>query len=565
MKVFVVLSLALSACAKRAPSVVNQQLSPDVLLATEVETMSDKAAQLLHRQQEFIWQSWMSGKPPEVGQTYQNTETLFSLESIHRVEKLWQALMTRFQCTLAKDGVRLLCPTREGIEQIRAVTYLHMHFVGEYLSRLLEEQNGAIANLEASLTFNAKGREYPYRDLDRLLANENNAETRHGLYLAATQAERRLAQSIRRKEEKADRLVQELGYPSYQAFGSEMRQVDLSALAKLAEQFLERTQQPYQRVLSVLGARELRPASEKLERSDLFRIFRVRTEVAVSSKELVPRIEKSLAPIGVGLVGVKNLMIDLSDVPAKSSRPLTLALDAPSDVRISLKPGGTLRDQALLLHELGHALPFASVSDLLGKSGTPKPGLLQHPHFELTQLGNRTPNEAFARLFESTFEEPQWFQNQPDVAAEKASQAVFSARARRLFELRRKAGHLLYELQWRQADPQDAPGLYVKIMSRAYGVPLTPDDAARYLVDREEWFQGADELRASFLAEQLRAHLNNQFGPPWWRQPESGNLLRSLWADGNIFLADEVAAQIGEAAVEPKALIRRFETEPLTN
>jgi hypothetical protein len=262
---------------------------------------------------------------------------------------------------------------------------------------------------------------------------------------------------------------------------------------------------------------------------------------------------------------MKNLTIDLSDAAAKSSRPLTVALDAPSDVRISLKPGGTLRDQALLLHELGHAFPFAFVSDGLARPGTAKPGLLQHPRFELTQLGNRTPKEAFARLFESAFDEPQWFQDQPEVAGEKGSRAVLSARTRRLFELRRKAGHLLYELQWRQADPQDAPALYVQIMSRAYGVPLTADDAARYLADREEWFQSADELRAAFLAEQLRFHMNNQFGSPWWRQSESGNFLRSLWADGNLFLADEVAAQIGESAVEPKALIRTIENEPLEN
>jgi len=568
MKLSIALVVAISACAKptaRSPSPKRQETLPEALLASEVEAMADKAAQLLRRQQELIWQSWISGKPLEVEQTYQNTEALFSLESIRRIEKLRQALIARFQCTLANDGVRLFCSTREGIEQIRAVTYLHMHFVGEYLSRVLEEQNRAIANLEASLSFSAKGREYPYRDLERLLTNENSPETRHGLYLAATRAERRLAQSIRRKEEKADRLIQELGYPSYQAFGSEMRQVDLTALAKLADQFLERTQPAYQRVLNGLAARELRGSQEKLERSDLVRIFRVRTEVAVSSKELVPRIDKLLAPLGFRLEGMKNLTIDLSDAPAKSGRPLTLALDAPSDVRISLKPVGTLRDQTLLLHELGHALPFAFVNDGLGRPGMPKPGLLQHPRFELTQLGNRTPNEAFARLFEGTFEEPQWFQNQPEVAAEKGSRAVFSARARRLFELRRKAGHLLYELQWRQADPEDAPTLYIQIMSRAYGVPLTPDDAARYLADREEWFQSADELRAAFLAEQLRFHMNNQFGAPWWRQSESGSFLRSLWADGNLFLADEVAAQIGESAVEPKALIRRIENEPLEN
>src|SRR6266852_1335447 len=189
MKLSIALVVAISACAKptaRSPSPKRQETLPEALLASEVEAMADKAAQLLRRQQELIWQSWISGKPLEVEQTYQNTEALFSLESIRRIEKLRQALIARFQCTLANDGVRLFCSTREGIEQIRAVTYLHMHFVGEYLSRGLEEQNRAIANLEASLSFSAKGREYPYRDLERLLTNENSPETRHGLYLAAT-------------------------------------------------------------------------------------------------------------------------------------------------------------------------------------------------------------------------------------------------------------------------------------------------------------------------------------------------------------------------------------------
>src|SRR5713226_6435255 len=191
MKLSIALVVAISACAKptaRSPSPKRQETLPEALLASEVEAMADKAAQLLRRQQELIWQSWISGKPLEVEQTYQNTEALFSLESIRRIEKLRQALIARFQCTLANDGVRLFCSTREGIEQIRAVTYLHMHFVGEYLSRVLEEQNRAIANLEASLSFSAKGREYPYRDLERLLTNENSPETRHGLYLAATRA-----------------------------------------------------------------------------------------------------------------------------------------------------------------------------------------------------------------------------------------------------------------------------------------------------------------------------------------------------------------------------------------
>jgi len=561
-------ALVASACVKAvapAPAQKSQEVPSEAALASEVEAMADKAAQLLHRQQDLIWQSWMTGKAPELEETYRDSRALFSVESIRRIEKLRQLFLTRLQCTLANDGVRLFCPTREAIEQIRATTYLQLHFVGEYLSQGLEEQNQAIANLEASLTFTARGRDYAYRDLDRLLTNENSAETRHALYQAATRAEQRLAQSIRRKEEKAERLLQELGYPSYQAFGSAIRQTDLSALGKLADQFLERTQETYRRALAVLGARELHTAPEKLARADLLRIFRVRTDVPLASKELLLEVDKLLQPMGLHSQAMNHIKIDLSDAPKKSPRPLTLALEIPSEVRISLKPTGLLRDEALLLHELGHALPYAFVSERLGRTEATYPGLLRHPRFELTQLGNRTTNEAFARLFESTFEDPRWLQGQPEGLGEKTSQALLSLRAHRLFELRRRAGHLLYELQWRQADPQDAPGLYLQTMSRAYGVPLSADDAARYLVDREEWFYSADELRAAFLAEQLRDHLTKQFGSPWWQQLEAGNFLRSLWADGNVFLADELAAQIGEAAVDPKALIRTLALDRLTN
>jgi len=561
-------ALVASACVKTAapgPAPTSQQVPPEAALASEVEAMADKAAQLLRRQQELIWQSWMTGKAPELEDTYRDTRALFSVESIRRIEKLRTLLLARLQCTLANDGVRLFCPSREAIEQIRATTYLQLHFVGEYLSQALAEQNQAIANLEASLSFTARGRDYRYRDLDQLLANENSAETRHALYQAATRAEQRLAQSIRRKEEKADRLLQELGYPSYQAFGSAIRQTDLTALGKLADQFLERTQETYRRVLAVLGTRELHAPPEKLARADLLRIFRVRTDVPLASKELPLQVDKLLLPMGLHAEAMNHIQIDLSDAPKKSPRPLTLALEIPSEVRISLKPTGSLKDEALLLHELGHALPYAFVSERLGRTEAIYPGLLRHPRFELTQLGNRTTNEAFARLFESTFEDPRWLQGQPQGRGEKAAQALFSLRARRLFELRRRAGHLLYELQWHQADPQDAPVLYVHTMSRAYGVPLSADDAARYLVDREEWFYSADELRAAFLAEQLRNHMTKQFGSPWFQQLEAGNFLKSLWADGNVFLADELAAQIGEAAVDPKALLRSLELERLTN
>src|SRR5215813_11443061 len=108
LKLWLAAALVVSACVKAVPPASPtkpRELPPEALLATEVEAMADKAAQLLHQQQELIWQSWMTGKAPELEGTYRDTRALFSVESIRRIEKLRTLLLARLQCTLANDGV----------------------------------------------------------------------------------------------------------------------------------------------------------------------------------------------------------------------------------------------------------------------------------------------------------------------------------------------------------------------------------------------------------------------------------------------------------------------------
>jgi hypothetical protein len=58
-------------------------------------------------------------------------------------------------------------------------------------------------------------------------------------------------------------------------------------------------------------------------------------------------------------------------------------------------------------------------------------------------------------------------------------------------------------------------------------------------------FYSADYLRAWIRTAQLRAHLRERIGADWWRRPETGELLRHLFAEGTRPTSEEIADRIG--------------------
>jgi hypothetical protein len=546
-------------CAKAPPHPAQQRVSEEASLASEVQALAERAEKLLRRQEEQVWKNWIDGTPIQMEKIYEGNQSLFLAESIQKIEKLRFRLSERYQCLRRQRPYRLECPNNPQIaQQLLALDHLHTHFVGEYLSQLLAEQNTAIANLEASLTFTAGGREHPYRDLERLLANERSPEVRRQLHAGATPAVERLSESVRRKDEKLEDLLLKLGYPSHEAFGTEIRRTDLRQLGVLADGVLDKTAEIYQRTMATLTQRELNTSFDKLRRFDFNRLFRAKALDPYFAKEgQLVKVGDTLQGMDFNLAELKNVTLDVRPLATKNPRPLSLGVAVPSDVRVSFKPIGGAHDQALLLHELGHALHYAFTQDLLGRGDAKANHPLPDIHFELSKLGNRTVNEAFALLFETLPEDPLWLE-MSGVPREKVSAPVFTMAGYRLYLLRSHAGRLLYELQLHQAVAPEAKALYRRIMTRTYGVALGPDDEARYLLDRDDLYQSADELRASFLAAELRAFLVGRFGPSWWRSAEAGSFLRELWSRGTSLGPEDVAAQLGLNAVGPEALLEQI-------
>ncbi|WP_235216652.1 chromosome segregation protein SMC [Archangium violaceum] len=503
-------------------------LTEEQQLAAEVARLASDAAALLKAQDLLVWSYWSEGARADVASTYVGKETLFSLDNIRKIDRLRQR-------------------TTEPRE-LRALTALQSHFAGEYLSQQLAEVNDAIANLEASLTFQVDGREVRWSELERLLANERSAPKRQALYTAATPALVRLDPLIQRREQRTEELVRELGYPSYEAFGGELRQADLGRLALLAEEVLQATEAPYKDVMERLAQRELGMPFTNLTRADLPRLFRPREVDGFFPKgELLLRAHGTLSGMGIDLGGMKNVRIDAREgVKRKNPRPLSLGIEVPGDVRLSVRPVDGALEQSRLLHEFGHTLHYAYTKE---------------PRFELAKLGNPTVTEAYAALFEDLTEDPVWLEEHAGLTGKDRATYLAATSAHKLFLIRRAAGRLLYQLALhRQEEGVDARELYKAMLERVDEMPATKDDVARYLMEQEDFFQSADNFRAWFLAGQLQGQLKARFGPSWWHEPDAGKFLQALWAHGNALSAREVAESMGEKSISPDVLLLRLGT-----
>ncbi|WP_395819448.1 chromosome segregation protein SMC [Archangium minus] len=501
-------------------------LTEEQKLAAEVARLAAEAEDLLKSQDLLVWRFWAEGARADMASTYVGKEALFSLDNIRKIDRLRQ------RTTDARE--------------LRALTALQSHFAGEYLSQQLAEVNDAIANLEASLTFQVDGREVRWRDLERLLANERSAPRRKALYVAATPALERLNPLIHRREQRTEELVRELGYASYEAFGGELRQADLGRLGLLAEEVLQATEKPYKEVMERLAQRELGMPFTSLTRADLPRLFRPREVDGFFPKsELLLRAHGTLSGMGIDLGEMKNVRIDArDDVKRKNPRPLTLGIEVPKDVRLSVRPIEGALEQARLLHEFGHALHYAFTKEA---------------RFELAKLGNPTVTEAYAALFEDLSEDPVWLEEHAGLSGKDRASYLAATSAHKLFLIRRAAGKLLYQLALhRQQEEVDPRELYRTLLERVDEMPATDDDVARYLVDQEDFFQSADNFRAWFLAGQLQGQLKARFGPSWWHEPDAGKFLKELWAHGNALSAREVAEAMGEKGISPDVLLLRL-------
>jgi hypothetical protein len=429
--------------------------------------------------------------------------------------------------------------TKDGDEQ-RRCRYLLQLAVEGLIGQATKEQTTALVELEGALEVTVNGKRESYRQAAIVQANEPDSGRRAAIESARHDAlERELNPLYAQVVERAHELARELGWASYRAMYEELKGIDLAELGRQTLAFREATDGRYRDVVEPQLRAETGIGFDELRRSDLPFFFRAKTyDELFPAERLLGTLERTFAGLGIDLRNQGNVRLDLEQRPRKSARAFCAPVRVPDEVYLVIPRKGGRDDYAALFHESGHTEHYATVDPRLP--------------FEFRHLGDNSVTEGFAFLFEHLTEDPVWVEK---VLGGTAPSSYLSyVRASKLIFLRRYAAKLSYELELHAGMRPLAqmPALYARLLGDALGIKWP---AVTYLDDVDDGYYAANYLRAWAFESQLGRVLRDRFGADWFTRREAGELLRSIWREGQRLDADELLGQIAGERLDFRVMV----------
>jgi hypothetical protein len=417
-------------------------------------------------------------------------------------------------------------------DETRRARYLLELAVGGLLGNETKAEETALAEREAALEIEVAGARMPYRQSAVEQANEPDAERRAEIERARLEVlERELNPLHRQALERSHQLARELGWASYREMYEGLKQIDLGALERQTSAFLRETGGRYRESVEPHVRAQVGVGFDTLRRSDLPYFFRAQGfDDLFPSERIVAALEQTLGGLGIDLHAQPNVHLDLEQRPRKSPRAFCAPVAVPDEIYLVIARHGGRDDYAALFHEAGHTEHYAHVARSMP--------------FEFRHLGDNSVTEGFAFLFEHLTEDPAWLHAVlgADQADQVAAYTGFT-RASKFVFLRRYSAKLSYELELHGGERplEEMPRLYAGSLGDAVGVDWP---SATYLADVDPGYYAANYLRAWAFETHLRGVLVERFGPEWFLSREAGDLLRTLWWEGQRLDADELLAQV---------------------
>jgi hypothetical protein len=250
----------------------------------------------------------------------------------------------------------------------------------------------------------------------------------------------------------------------------------------------------------------------------------------------------TLAHLGFKLDEERNIRLDLDDRPQKSPRACVIASDPPTVVHLITRAQGGLHDYQAFMHEAGHALHYAGCDPNL-------------PYTFRRISRDHALTEIYSYICEAITREPAWHAHYFDLSEEEARVNAEATVFLEALLFRRYTAKLQFELGfWSDFEQQGLESEdYEERLTAATGIHYP---RAAHLADMDPGFYSADYLRAWIRHAQLRAHLVSEVGTDWWRSPQTGEILRRLFAEGTKPSSEEIASRLG---FEP------YDTAPLVS
>jgi hypothetical protein len=323
------------------------------------------------------------------------------------------------------------------------------------------------------------------------------------------------------------------GEPHAVARNEAEKQISLRELETVLRRAADESAEEYARLRGRWFERLLGPDRGELPSSAHVRWLRRLSplESTYPKERSVEVCVETVRTLGFELEAIPNIRLDLEDRPQKSPRACVIPADPPELVHLITRAQGGLSDYQSFLHEAGHALHYAGCDPRL-------------PWTFRALSRDHALTEIYSYIVESVSREQGWHALHFGLSDEQAEENAEATRFLENLIYRRYAAKLRFELGFWDAFPGEqggSPRDYEPLLTDATGLGY---DGRAYLADMDAGFYSADYLRAWIRSAQLGAHLRREVGEDWWRSAATGEILRSLFAEGTRPSSEDVARRL---------------------
>jgi hypothetical protein len=413
---------------------------------------------------------------------------------------------------------------RAGLRALAAAAVLGH---AEVRAREVSEELGRCGE---SGTFDWDGARVKASEAPRLLAAETDAGRRRELTRRRLDAVGACDDLRAARLEALGEAVGALGFGGRRALYEEFTGASLEALAASAEGFLRRTEGAYMTALSAWAARALPPGHAPVYADRFFFERAAGTEARFPARDFRELYTAALAGLGVRAGSQPNLRVDEEARAGKSADSACFAVNPPSDVRLVVGADeGGLAFQRRSFEQGGRAQVLAWASRETSR---------RYPEFVYPADG--ATERGHGRLLASLFSEAAWLAARRGTRAAEADETARTAALLDLYEARRECASLAHALALERGGGVRSDALaeeYASLHSDATGFR---HDAATSLLEADEWFESATNLRARLFAASLREHLRARHGRRWFESRRAGEELFDVWNTASRYHVEEL-------------------------
>jgi hypothetical protein len=444
-------------------------------------------------------------RQPALGRLYARNADLFSLARIAEVQRDLAGLT--------------------GVDERRARALL------EFLARGRAQYHAAAA-LDQRLRWEIFGSievgddRIPIRQVPAALAIAEDPDRRHAIeesHLAARDEQRHFAEAYLSRHREG---LAEVGYGTHVEALQILGEIDLHAIAREGERFLDETDGVYRELLAWhlprLAAVSVRDATA----ADAWRL-----EAAIDYDRFLTGGDRTrgifdlVAGTGLDPYAEGRIEVTWGAYLGVAAGAVCRAPGVPEPVRLAVSTRSGRLAIGSFLTAFGTALHTAYTDPALPA--------------EQRRLGDESVPAAVGCLFRSlllsrSFLGRAFGMPKTEIAAYLRLEALAT-----LLSVRREIGLLRWGLALH--GDRAEPGVYAELLTEATAVRHDPR-AALWEVDGE--FAAARGIRAAQLGATLGQQLRSRFDEDWFRNPAAGPHLRNLFATGRQFSAPELSVQL---------------------